>query len=113
MLIGVRRGDAMGLVVCSKHGNGFMFVCPHIVTAVRSASACPDIQHLAYTAADDPELDDIELACWFCPQCIEDNHLPPNGRAVPDADEFINVTSALYRPMCPGCFKDWRAQGLG
>jgi hypothetical protein len=89
-----------------------MFVCPHIVTAVLSGSPCSGIHYLAYTAADDPELDDIELACWlacwFCPQCVEDNHLPPNGTAVQNAEDFIDLTCALYRPMCPGCFKEWR-----
>ena len=45
----------MGLVVCPKHGNGFMFVCPHVSDAVVAGEACHGIQHLAFTDAD-PEL---------------------------------------------------------
>lgn len=98
----------MGLVVCPKHGRGFiMFVCPHVVTAIFSSTACRGIQHLAYK---DPELPEMEWACWFCPECIDENHLPPNGTAMPDLDRLI---SPLYRPVCPGCFKDWQGQGLG
>jgi hypothetical protein len=103
----------MGLVVCPKHGNGFLFVCPHVAAAVFAGSPCRGIQHLAYTAANDPELADLELAGWFCPQCIEDNHLPPSGTAAPDPDGFLEGTSALYRPVCPGCFQEWRVKGLG
>ncbi len=102
----------MGIIRCPRHGNGFMFVCPHVVTAVLASSACRGIQYLAY-ATDDPELADIKLACWFCPQCIEENHLPQNGTVVPDPDSFLNRTSSLYRPLCPECFKEWQAQGLG
>ena len=100
----------MGLVVCPIHGNGFLFVCPHISTAVIAHSPCPGIQYLAYTAADDPAL---ELACWFCPLCITDNHLPPNGTAILEADELMNANGALYRPMCPGCFNDWQVHEVG
>jgi hypothetical protein len=102
----------MGLVVCPKHGNGFMFVCPHVCEAVLAEQPCHEIRYLAYTDAD-PELSDIELACWFCPRCIDDHGLPPNGTVIADGDEFMNRTNLLYRPMCPGCIEDWRALGLG
>ena len=102
----------MGLVVCPKHGNGFMFVCPHISEAVVAGQPCHEIQYLSYTDAG-PELAGFELACWFCPQCMQDHKLPPNGTVIAEGDDFMNGTSELYRPMCPGCFKDWRAQGLG
>ena len=100
----------MGLVVCPKHGNGFLFVCPHVFTCVYDGTTCRGIQYLTY---EDAELAEFKLACWFCPQCIEENHLPPDGSIVLDDDEFTNRTNELYRPMCPGCFEDWRTQGLG
>lgn len=106
----------MGIICCPRHGNGFMgflFVCPHVVTAVLASSVCRGIQSLAY-AVDDPELtDDFELTCWFCPQCIEENQLPQDGAVFSNLDGFLNRTSGLYRPMCPECFKEWQAQGLG
>jgi hypothetical protein len=102
----------MGLVICRKHGRGFMFVCPHVVAAVRSSTACHGIQKIAYTT-DDPELD-IELGCWFCPECIQAKHLPQTNSVIPasDVDRFTDSTNQLYQPMCPGCFEEWRARGL-
>jgi hypothetical protein len=102
----------MGLVVCPKHGNGFLFVCPHVGAAVSAGQPCHGIQYLVYTAAD-PDLAGIELAGWFCPRCIEDHHLPPTGTSIAESDDFLKTTAALYRPVCPGCFKDWQAQGHG
>jgi hypothetical protein len=102
----------MGLVVCPKHGNGFMFVCPHVGEAIVSGRTCPGIEYLAYTDAD-PELQGVQLDCWICPRCVSDHKLPPNGTVIADGDCFMNRTAAIYRPMCPGCFKDWRSQGLG
>jgi hypothetical protein len=94
----------MGLVVCPKHGNGFMFVCPEVTVAVRASAPCPGIVRLAHQAEDGPEL---VLACWFCPACVADHRLPPSG-VVPDPDKFLNAYSALYRPMCPKCFEEWQ-----
>lgn len=93
----------MGLVVCPKHDNGFMFVCPEIAESVRASAPCPGIVRLAHHAEDGPEL---ALECWFCPACVARYRLPPSG-SVPDADGFLNTHSALYRPMCPGCFNAW------
>ena|SRR5690242_10076228 len=101
----------MGLVICPKHGNGFMYVCPHVVSAVLSAAPCPGVEYFAYFAKDDPELEGIYLAGWFCPQCVAAHAFPPSGTAVAEADGFFHRTSALYRPMCPGCFDEWR-EGL-
>jgi hypothetical protein len=95
----------MGLVICPKHGNGFLFVCPHVVAAVESGSSCPGLEYRSYT---DPELEGIELGCWFCPECIAEHRLPPTGTAIPNPEGFLNRTSALYRPMCPGCFEEWQ-----
>jgi hypothetical protein len=102
----------MGLVVCQKHGNGFMFVCPHVRDAVAARESCHGIEYLTYTNAE-LELDGIELACWFCPACIQDNQLPVSGTVIVDGEEFMKRTGRLYRPMCPGCFNDWRDQVLG
>lgn len=99
----------MGLVVCPKHGNGFMFVCPHVSTAVHTGSQCRGIRLLVYIDADIEDIEDIELACWFCPQCVADHHLPPNGTVLSDPVGYMNTTSHLYRPMCPGCFAEWQA----
>lgn len=96
------------LVVCPKHGNGGIFVCPHVVAAVATSEPCPGVEYLCYTAADDPELSDIKLGCWFCARCVADHKLPPNGTAMANPDDFLNAKSALYRPMCPGCFKEWQ-----
>jgi hypothetical protein len=52
----------MGLVLRTKHGQGFMFVCPHVAAAIRERSLCPGME-------------------W-----------------------------RIYRPMCPGCFGEWRQQ---
>lgn len=90
----------MGLVVCVEHGNGFMFVCPHVAEAVLSAHPCLGIEFREYE--DPPE---VIVGCWFCPACIKVNNLPPTGERV--SDEFLNRTSELYRPMCPGCFRKW------
>jgi hypothetical protein len=111
-LLVANGGDYMGLVICPKHGRGFMFVCPHISEAVIAGQPCRGIEYVSYTAAD-PELADLEWACWFCPRCMQDHELSPNGTVLANFDEFMKRTAALYRPMCPGCFKDWDAQGLG
>src|SRR4030095_11173327 len=95
----------MGLVVCPKHGNGFMFVCPEVADAVRASAPCPGIAQLAHYADDEPEL---VLECWFCPACVTRYGLPPSG-AVPDS--FLDTHSALYRPMCPECFGEWQSSG--
>ncbi len=99
----------MGLVVCPKHGNGFLFVCPHVAAAVRAGAPCPGIEYRSYTAADHPGLAGLALGCWFCPACIARHRMPPTGTAILDADVFLARTSELYRPMCPGCFAEWRA----
>jgi hypothetical protein len=106
----------MGLVVCPKHGNGFLFVCPHIVAAVLSDAACPGVEYLGYFAKDDQDLEGLELGCWFCPECVAEHNLPPSGTTFLDPDG-LRIPSALYRPMCPGCFDEWREgvqlDGLG
>ena len=99
----------MGLVACPKHGNGFMFVCPHVGEAVVAGRACQGIEFFGCTDAD-PELSGFGLDCWFCPQCFSDHELPPNGTVIAD-DDFMNRTASLYCPMCPGCFKDWSKTG--
>jgi hypothetical protein len=101
----------MGLVVCPKHGNGFMFVCQHVADAVLSGLPRPGIQHLAYTAAD-PDFEGFELGCWFCPQCIASRQLPPSGTVIVDEETFLTQSDGLYRPICPGCFQEWQARGL-
>jgi len=101
----------MGVVLCPKHGRGFLFVCPHVSDAIHAGKPCPGIEYLAYTDAD-PELAGIELAGWFCPRCIQDDDLPPNGTVFADGDDFMSVRSALYRPVCPRCFEEWRNQGM-
>ena len=101
------------LVVCPKHGKGALFVCPHVVAAVAASKPCPGVKYLCDTAADDPELNDVELGCWFCPQCVADHQMPPNGTALANPDDFMNGKSALYRPMCPGCFKEWQGGAPG
>lgn len=98
----------MGLVVCRKHGNAFLYVCPHVVEAVQSNSPCRGIEYRVYSAAN-VGLEGFELGCWFCPTCIADHALPPIGTALADPDPYLIVTNSLYRPMCPGCFDDWRA----
>jgi hypothetical protein len=102
----------MGLVVCPKHGNGFMFVCPHVSEAVVAGQPRHGMQYLSYTDAN-PLLAGMDLACWFCSECIRDHQLPPNGTVMAEGDDFMNDKGALYTPMCPGCFEDWRALGLG
>lgn len=105
----------MGLVICPKHGNGFMFVCPHICAAVDGGEPCHGIEHHAVDYSDaDPDLD-IELECWFCPKCIQVLGLSVNGRneRMADGEDFVNRTAGLYRPMCPVCFNDWRERRLG
>ena len=95
----------MGIVLCPKHGrSGFVFVCPEVAEAVEDKMPCRGIQRLVHYAGDDPEL--IQ-ACWFCPACITRHKLPPSG-PVADPEEFLNTHSALYRPMCPRCFEEWR-----
>jgi hypothetical protein len=84
-----------------------MFVCPEVAEAVRGKTLCPGIERLAHYAADDPELVTEVMECWFCPACVAGHKLPPSG-PVPDPDGFLNAHSALYRPMCPGCFEEWR-----
>src|SRR5438067_8632988 len=101
----------MAMVVCPKHGNGAVFVCPHVVKAVLTGGPCPGVEYRSYAAADDPELEDVSLGCWFCPQCVADYQLPPNGTAVANPDEQLGRTSGLYCPICPGCFEDWRRGG--
>jgi hypothetical protein len=102
----------MGLVICPEHGNGFLFVCPHVITAIEEGTPCHGIQRLAYTYAD-PLLADFVLACWFCPQCITCESLPPTGAVMNEGDEFFNNISNLYRPTCPGCFEKWRSHEFG
>src|SRR5687767_14674203 len=99
----------MGLVICPKHGNGFMFVCPHVVDAVYFDKPCRGIEPLTYSSSDSG-LTGIELKGWFCPQCIRDYKLPPDGAAVDDTDDFLNRTSTIYRPMCPGCLAEWQTR---
>ena len=102
----------MGVCICPTHGRKYLaFVCPHIRAAVTAGSPCPGIQSLTYTAVETPELGKLKLPCWFCPQCIRDHSLPPDGTAV--SEDFLVAISKLYRPMCPDCFKDWQARGLG
>jgi len=102
----------MGLIICPQHGSGFMYVCPHVSEAVVAREPCRGILRHTYTGAD-LAFAGIELACWFCPRCVQDHPLPPNGTVIADDNDFMNGKGALYRPMCPGCFNDWRAQGLG
>ena len=99
----------MGLVVCEQHGGGFMYVCPHVVAAISTDSARRDIRYLEFAASDDEELADLTLAGWFCACCIDGYHLPTDG-CVTDADSFLEGASAVFRPMCPGCFEDWRSR---
>jgi len=97
------------LVVCEQHGNGFMFVCPHVATAISNGSACRDIRHLDFKAPHDEDLADLTLDGWFCNHCVEEHQLPIDG-FVADADSFLDNTNDIFRPMCPGCFEDWRAR---
>jgi hypothetical protein len=92
----------MGLVVCPKHGNGFMFVCPHVAEAVLSDGPCGGIQKLGHWIED---LREAPIHCWFCPQCISDYQIPPSGAVT--EDWAYGVPSDLHRPMCPGCFSEW------
>lgn len=112
MIFAIGRGDFMGLINCPRHGTGFMFVCPHVSNAIVAGVSCPGIQRLAFTDAN-ADLSGIELACWFCPACVQLFELPPGGAAIADGDGFLSRTGAIYRPMCPGCFDDWRTRGLG
>ena|SRR6266542_1536523 len=100
----------MGVLICRKHGYGLLFGCPHVGAAVRAGSPCDGIQYLTYPATADPEFAEIEWAGWFCPQCIDDYHLPPDGTILSDAFGFMEDKDDLYRPMCPGCFRDWQAR---
>jgi hypothetical protein len=104
----------MGLLICRKHGiGGCEFGCPHVAIAISSASPCPGIEYRTYTPADDPELVEFGLDGWFCPDCVREHQLPPDRTALTDVDTFLDRTSALYRPMCPKCFEEWRSRGLG
>jgi hypothetical protein len=85
-----------------------MFVCPHVSEAVVTNTRCPGIEWRAYFISDGSELDGLEDGCWFCQQCIAEHRLPPHGSDIPDPDAFLEYTGHLYRPMCPGCFKDWQ-----
>lgn len=101
----------MGLVLCPKHGpKGIVFGCPHVAAAVLSASPCAGMERRAYSAKDDPDLMDVELAGWFCTQCVTEFQLPSDETAIADADEFLNRTNALYHPICAQCFQEWREQ---
>jgi hypothetical protein len=102
----------MALVICSKHGNGALFVCPHVVRAMQLGSPCPGIEYRQYSAADDPELEGVELGCWFCAGCRSEHRLPPSG-PLDDPDEFLNSKGGLYRPMCPECFDEWKRAAAG
>lgn len=103
----LHRSRVMGLVICPKHGNGFMFVCPHVSGAVLANSPCPGIELRAYRMFEDDDTDYTKIECWFCPQCIATYHIP-DGSPVADED-YIERTHELYRPMCPGCFSEWLA----
>src|ERR1019366_5308596 len=94
----------MGVVVCAKHGRGFMFVCPHVVNAIDTSSPCCGIELRQYPDPEVPELGSWD--CWFCSRCITEYALPATGTIM--TDDFLNRTSSLYRPMCPGCFRVWR-----
>jgi hypothetical protein len=77
--------------------------------AILSNTLCPDIEWRTYFVSDASELDGLDMGgCWFCQQCITDHDLPPHGSAIANPDAFLKYTSHLYRPMCPGCFKDWQ-----
>ena len=92
----------MGLVVCGKHGNGFMFVCPHVRDAILEDGPCDGIQQLCHSINDLPEL---ENCCWYCPHCIAEYRIPPSG--IVTDEEAFSVPSEVHRPMCPGCFDEW------
>lgn len=105
----------MGLVLCKKHGSGFVFVCQHISNAVWSDANCnPNpIRHIEFTAPHDVDFANqtlLTLSGWFCPACIEEHHLPLDGMMMDAEPLFLEDTSAIFRPMCPGCFEEWRAQ---
>jgi hypothetical protein len=94
----------MGMMICPTHGRvGILFVCPHISKAVETLRGCPEIERLGFR---DPEIPEYDWACWFCPICIADHHLPASGSVI--GDDFLDRTSSLFQPMCPACFRDWR-----
>lgn len=99
----------MGLVVCEKHGTGFVFVCPHVARTVSTNSACDPIRYLEFSTRHDAELADLNLGGWFCSTCIDERQLPTDG-VVADVDSFLDDTSDIFGPMCPGCFNEWETE---
>jgi hypothetical protein len=80
-----------------------------VYSAVKFGVSCPEIEYRSYS---DPELEGIELGCWFCPKCLDRHHLPPTRTTIPDSDGFLTHTNELYRPICPGCFDEWQNPGV-
>src|SRR6478752_3106476 len=95
----------MGMVVCPKHGNGFMFVCPHVADAVQCDRACGGIRQLSHWIDDLPE---VVIGCWYCPQCVSEHQIPPSG-SVTEGEAF-RMPSSIHMPMCPGCFEEWHVR---
>ncbi len=100
----------MGLMICQRHGMGsFVHACPHIVAAMRAGSPAPGIEYRSYSIADDPDLADYTLGCWFCPKCVRAHDLPQHGmaRSVAQFDELLTRIRGLYQPMCCACYAVW------
>ncbi|QDU19871.1 hypothetical protein [Urbifossiella limnaea] len=100
----------MGIVICPKHGHGFLYNCPHLVAAVVAHSPLPGVEYLEYAPSDDPA---FLIGCWYCPACVAAHCLPPSGSVPFDSEKFPEGVSPLLQPMCPECFRQWRAAGLG
>ena len=94
----------MGMMICPTHGMvGILFVCPQVSKAVETSRECSGIELFGFR---DPEIPEYDWACWFCPICIADHHLPASGSVI--GDDFLIRTTSLYQLTCPGCFRDWR-----
>jgi hypothetical protein len=100
----------MGMVGCPKHGRGFMYNCPHLISAVTNGSRCAGAVYREYAMSDDRS---FRIGCWYCPACVEAHHLPPSGTVPFDSQQFPESVASLLQPMCPGCFQEWQAAGNG
>jgi hypothetical protein len=42
------------------------------------------MERRSYIAKDDEDLKDFVDECWYCPGCITEHDLPPDGTAIAD-----------------------------